>query len=102
MSRYRVWINDSAGIHSPSHPFGTRRAAEVFAAHRSRFRRDCFVIVAQDGHSTPVSGRPIWLVAYQGGRLKDSMVIGAFDPGPVHIQIKDGATVYALAQRATA
>jgi hypothetical protein len=101
MSRYRVWINDSAGIHTPSHPFGTRRAAEVFAAHRSRFRVDCFVIVARDNQVSP-AGRPLWLVIYQGGHLKDSMVNGAFDPERVHIQIENGATVYALAQKRSA
>lgn len=96
MSRYIVYINDSAGIHTPSHPFGERRAAEVFAAQRSRFRRDCFVIVAQTGDS-----KKRWLVAYRDGYLHDTQVDDPFRPEPVEITDEaSGTTVYALLHRA--
>jgi hypothetical protein len=90
--RYRVWINDSAGIHTPSHPIGERRAAEVFAANRSRFRRDCFVIVVRDGDP-----QKRWVVAYRGGFLQDTQVQNAFKPQPVIIRdVLFGTTFYGL------
>lgn len=87
--RYRVWINDSAGIHSPSHALGERRAAEVFAANRSRFRRDAFVIVVRDGDPDKR-----WVVAYRGGFLQDTQVQGAFKPEPVIIRDEVSGTMY--------
>lgn len=90
--RYRVWINDSAGIHSPSHALGERRSAEVFAANRSRFRRDAFVIVVRDGDPDKR-----WVVAYRGGFLQDTQVQGAFKPEPVIIRDEmNGSLYYAL------
>lgn len=91
MSRHRVWIQDSRGVHTPSHPLGTRRAAEVFAANRSRFRRDCFVIVMRDGADGA-------LVVYRNGQLRAAHVTSPFDPEPVVAYVNDGA-VYALVQK---
>jgi hypothetical protein len=87
--RFRVWINDSAGTHTPSYPFGSQRAAEVFAANRSRFRRDCFVLVLRDGEQK-------WLAAYRNGYLHDTNTKGAFKPEPVIIRDAQGAIYYGL------
>jgi len=95
VSRHRVWVHDSAGVHTPSHPLGSRRAAEVFAANRSRFRRDCFVVVIVDGQQQK-------LVAYRNGRLSGSVFDNSFDPEPVIVQVSADGLVYALAQKVSA
>lgn len=90
--RYRVWINDSAGIHTPSIALGERRTAEVFAANRSRFRRDAFVIVVRDGDP-----QKRWVVAYRGGFLHDTQVQNPFKPEPAIITDEmNGTTFYGL------
>lgn len=93
-NRYIVYVNDDNGIHTPSKPIANRREAEVFAAHRSRFRRDAFVIVAlaSDTHKR-------WLVAYRAGFLQDTHVIDPFNPERVQIQVVGGACIYALVHK---
>jgi hypothetical protein len=92
--RFRVWIEDSRGRHTPSHAFGERRAAEVFAAHRSRFRHDCFVIVTHAG-----SDSTQMLTVYRHGRLHATDWKDSFAPEPVIVQVAMRSAVYALAQR---
>lgn len=92
MSRFRVWVEDSKGIHTPSLPLGSRRAAEVFAANRSRFRKDCFIRVCEYGSKD----KPI--TVYRNGRLRASLYKDSFDPEPVIVQVSIDSTVYALAQ----
>ena len=60
--------------------------------NRSRFRRDCFVIVVRDGDPDKR-----WVVAYRGGFLQDAQVQNAFRPEPVIIRDEmTGATYYGL------
>lgn len=101
MSRFRVWVEDSAGVHTPSHGLGSRRAAEVFAANRARFRRDCFVLVMRDDDMGDVK-RPARHVVYRNGRLHASLYKDSFDPEPVIVQVSAAGLVYALAQKVSA
>jgi hypothetical protein len=104
MSRYRVWVHDSSGIHTPSHPFGSRRFAEVFAANRSRFRRDCFVIVCAErmpNTRIPDNAQRA-LVSYRSGNLNGSVFEDSFNPEAVIVQVSASATVYALAEKRSA
>lgn len=75
---WMILVNDQHGVHTPAYA-RTRREAEEFAASRSSFRRDVFLLVLPTKTHVPGSGIG-WVSAYRNGSLHDQMGRGAYDP----------------------
>jgi hypothetical protein len=100
--RHRVWVFDDDGIHTPSHTIGERRFAEVYAANRSRFRRNCFLIVVPNATLNHLAfDINDAVAAYRNGKLysqRRDTKQRAFDPEPVIVCL-EGGSVYMLTEK---
>lgn len=103
MKYHRVWVFDDDGFSAPSGLIILRREAEVYAAHRSRFRRNCFLVVVP---SASLASKTLdintTLAAYRNGKLYSqsrSTRGKAFDPEPVVVCVAEGGSIYLLTEK---